>query len=43
VTYFGALYLTNQAELGHDLIDKLVDLMSLYKFSNYGLHQIGLD
>jgi hypothetical protein len=43
VTYFGALYLTNQAELAHDHIDKLVDLMSLYDFSNYSSHRIDLD
>jgi hypothetical protein len=43
VTYFGTLYLTNQAELAYDYIDKLVDLMSLYDFSNYSSHRIDLD
>jgi hypothetical protein len=37
------LDLTNQAELAHDYIDKLVEHMSLYDFSNYSLHRIDLD
>jgi hypothetical protein len=31
------------AKLAQAPIDKLVDLMSLYNFANYGSHQIGLD
>jgi hypothetical protein len=37
------LDLTNQAELAHDYIDKLVEHMSLYDFSNYSSHRIDLD
>jgi hypothetical protein len=43
VPHFGALYLTNQAELAHDPIGNVEALTWLYIFVNYGSHRISLD